>query len=86
MGTKDYPTGERHPQAKLTEAEVREIHWLAKPLTQRELGTLFGVTGRQISDILAGKKWKHIYDEFYPKQQGHPRGYTQTPEHVVKRV
>lgn len=53
--------GERHPQAKLTEADVREIRarYAAGGLLQRELADEFGVTRRTIGDVCT-RTWKHL--------------------------
>lgn len=49
--------GEKHPLAKLSETEVREIRRLASTRTQLSIGDQFGVTQAAISDILTGKNW-----------------------------
>jgi len=54
-------TGERNPQAKLTEEQVVEIrHLCASGLLQREVAALFGITQTTVSGIVQGKKWKHV--------------------------
>lgn len=56
--------GERSPSAKLTESDVREIHRLfltGECRVQRELGRRFGVSGRAVGLILAGKNWSHVH-------------------------
>ena len=50
--------GERHPAAKFTEADVREIRRLrACGLMHREIGALLGVGRRTIATILQGRTW-----------------------------
>lgn len=49
--------GERHPQAKLTEDDVRQIRVLAGQMTRDELAQKFGVSSWAISDVLRGNRW-----------------------------
>jgi predicted transcriptional regulator len=53
--------GERHWR-KLKEAQVLEIRKLAAStkLTNKEIGNLFGMSGRNVSDIIRGVSWKHL--------------------------
>ncbi len=50
--------GERHPRAKLTEADVREIRTSGK--RQSVLAREFGVTDKAISNILHRVSWAHV--------------------------
>jgi hypothetical protein len=50
------PGGEKHHNAKLTNAQVITIKTLAGTASQRELGRRFKVTQSCISAILSGKK------------------------------
>ena len=54
--------GERNCKAKLTPAQVLEIRSL-KTTTQslRNVGKTYGVNGVTISNIWAGKTWKHLF-------------------------
>lgn len=54
--------GERNGQAKLTEADVREIRRLStgKRGEFTALAARFNVGSRQIADIIKGKAWPHI--------------------------
>ncbi len=54
--------GERHNMHKLTEADVIEIHSIHKTAreTHEAIAEKFGVSRRQISDILHGKRWSHL--------------------------
>lgn len=55
--------GERNYTAKLTANQVREIRRLRKAgHTPAELAKQFGVSGSLISNIMAGRIWKHIGD------------------------
>lgn len=50
--------GSRHPLAKLTAEQIREIR--ASDLKQHELAIHFGVGQAHISAIKSGKKWSHL--------------------------
>jgi hypothetical protein len=54
--------GENHPEAKLSNADVRQIRKLLKAgkLTQQEIGNQFGVSASNISLIKLGKKWQYL--------------------------
>tara|TARA_Y100000401_G_scaffold20555_1_gene13723 strand:- start:484 stop:975 length:492 start_codon:yes stop_codon:yes gene_type:complete len=49
--------GERHGQAKLTEAQAYRIKFGNIPGTLTEVGAMFGVGSQTVSDIRAGKRW-----------------------------
>jgi hypothetical protein len=54
-------TGEKHSQARLTEAKVREIRRLrATGVPQRELAKRFGVCRTNITMICLRKLWDHV--------------------------
>lgn len=50
--------GERHPDAKLTEAAVREIR--ASNDKQSSLAKRFGVCPSHISRVKSGEEWRHV--------------------------
>lgn len=53
--------GQKHPFAKLTEADVRKIRELsASGLSQREIAVRFNVSRGTIEPILKGETWKHV--------------------------
>jgi hypothetical protein len=53
--------GERHPGAKLSEQDVREIiNKLAAGKSQTSLAAIYGVTWHAIADIRSGKNWRHV--------------------------
>lgn len=52
------PSGDRHPQAKLTWPDVREIRRLRGSISQMELGRRYGVTNKAISAIQLWKNWR----------------------------
>lgn len=52
-----WPSGERHPRAKLTEASVSEIR--GSGLRYGKLAERYGVSWHTISDIKRGKRWSH---------------------------
>jgi HNH endonuclease len=55
------PNGERHPKAKMSEEQVREVmRLLATGQTQESVGRRFGVTQSAISLIAIGKNWRHL--------------------------
>ncbi len=55
--------GERQGNAKLSEADVKEIMRLKGTVSQRELGQRFAVTQSAISDIHTGKHWRFLTAE-----------------------
>lgn len=50
--------GERHPNAKLTEANVYYI--LRSPLDSNDLALVFNVSSKTIRDVKNRKTWRHI--------------------------
>lgn len=52
--------GERSGQAKLTEAEVKDILSLRGRLSMQEIGEMFGVSRHTVGRIHCGKRWRHI--------------------------
>ncbi len=58
MGLRTAARGERGGMAKLTTAQVSEIRVLAGTMSQRLIGSLFGVDGSTVSNIVAGKTWQ----------------------------
>jgi hypothetical protein len=53
--------GEKHRNAKLTGANVRELRSLyADGATLRQLGEKFGVSNVSIYNAVAGKTWRHL--------------------------
>ena len=53
--------GEQHPNARLTDGQVREIFrraWAREP--QRIIAKKFGINQRLVSAIKLGKRWKHL--------------------------
>lgn len=61
-GRRKYPErfarGERHPSAKLTEAQVRTIRADERPIAV--LARLYGVSRRTIKAIKVARSWKHV--------------------------
>lgn len=51
------PLGEKHHGAKLTESQVRKIRALKGSMTQRRIGSIFGVTEDAVGDIHRGVNW-----------------------------
>lgn len=54
------PTGERHHNAKLTEAAVREIRAWPKRMPQAKLREKYGVSRSAIVAIRMGKTWRSV--------------------------
>lgn len=56
------PCGEAHYQAKLTEADVREIRarYMAGDGTAEMIAADYPVTPANVVQILAGRSWKHV--------------------------
>ncbi len=52
--------GEQAGQAKLTEAQVREIYNLKGKISGHKLGKQFDVTGQAVYKIWRGLSWRHI--------------------------
>ena len=53
--------GSAHPNAKLTETEVRTIRWLRRSgRTFRYLADILDMSVGQISDICNRKAWRHV--------------------------
>lgn len=61
----DCQRGERNGRAKLTEEQVREIHYIAKTtdMNQREIAELFDISSHNVSRVLTGNRWKHVFKE-----------------------
>lgn len=54
------PKGERHPAAKLTAAQVRDMRAAARSgASQRSLGKVFGVCQAQVWRVVSRKQWAH---------------------------
>jgi hypothetical protein len=55
------PRGSRHGFAKLSEKNIAEIFDLrARGWLQKDIAARFGIIQPTVSDILRGKKWKHL--------------------------
>jgi len=53
--------GEKHPQSKLTEREVKLIRLLYRAdLTQKELANMFGVSRSNIDAIVNRRTWRDV--------------------------
>jgi hypothetical protein len=57
------PRGEKIKSSKLTEAQVREIIAIGHAEPYEATGARFGVTGRQVANIVKGKRWAHVSAE-----------------------
>jgi len=56
------PRGERHPQSRLTEGQVREIRRKFQPhiYTKRKLSAEYGISLSNVKAILSRKLWAHM--------------------------
>lgn len=63
------PRGERHPKARFTDADIKEIRATYKPArqgvknataSQRILAKKYGVAKNTIQAIVEGKTWRHV--------------------------
>lgn len=53
--------GERHPRAKLTESDVRELRSLVKAgVKRRAVAASFGISLAHVHGIMAGNSWSHV--------------------------
>jgi hypothetical protein len=57
--------GERHPFAKLTEAQAREI--IAAPKGSVALAARYGIAYTVVCDIRNGVRWKHLQPNLPPR-------------------
>lgn len=57
-GRQDFPAGQRHSHAKLTDADVLAMR--ASGLNSTDAGRAFGVTDSAAAQILNGKAWTHL--------------------------
>jgi hypothetical protein len=75
--------GERHPQAKISEADVREIRRLAatREHTMAEIGRRFGIAGTTASRIVTGELWPSVKGGEIPDLFAYTRRRL-TPEQV----
>lgn len=55
-------TGEKHPNSKLKNKDILEIRGIISLgcYSLTEIGQMFGVSGKNIHAIKAGKTWRHI--------------------------
>jgi hypothetical protein len=71
--------GENNPRSKVSQADVYEILELYyygdidnnSPYTVKEIVSLFsdtGITSSAINDIVSGRTWKDIYDDFWSEE------------------
>jgi len=61
---RNYVRGERHPRAKLSDADARELFALrGRDWTQAEAAELFGLTRQAVSLIWRAERWRHLHDE-----------------------
>jgi hypothetical protein len=54
------PRGEQIAHAKLTEDQVKQIKAAGRTVPRQQMAERFGVNRQAISNILCGRKWKHV--------------------------
>jgi len=61
--------GSRHGRSKLTEEQVEWVYqqFYQADLSKSEIAKTLEVTSTQISDILRGRRWKHMHSELTSK-------------------
>lgn len=60
-GLKRPPSGESNGRVKITEEDVLSIrNLLARKVTQKRIGEMFGLDQTSISNIKVGKSWGHV--------------------------
>jgi len=62
----NYPVGENSPHAKLTEAQVLEIYFLATmtDIPQQIIADRYGIRRQGVSEIKRRKSWRHLLAQF----------------------
>lgn len=68
------PQGERNGRAILTEAQVREVAHMAQQMPQTEVARRFGVSKDTVSDIVCGRRWRHVQGIPRRPDLGYARG------------
>ena len=51
--------GESRPNAVLTDETARELRAYSGPMTQSQLGELYGISQSHVSSVINGKRWVH---------------------------
>lgn len=61
-GRRVYAPGEKHPDAKLTEKDVREIRALAasKQVSLRAMARRYGMAHSSVRNVVIGRTWRHV--------------------------
>lgn len=57
-----HPSGEKHPRAKLTEAQVRKIR--TRYATSAVIAADFGISRHTVFDIWCGRRWPESFNPF----------------------
>ena len=52
--------GEKHAQSKLNQLQVRVIRKLRGDMKQKEIGRLFGISFKTVSNIQLDNRWNHL--------------------------
>lgn len=60
-GRSGHPSGEDHPNAKITEAIVHDIDLMwAQGNSQSEIAALYGIPQAEVSRIIRRERWQHV--------------------------
>ena len=59
------PQGEAHPRCKLTAPRVRQLlaDWKAGGVSKSELSRRYGISHRNVRNIIDGQTWRHLTSE-----------------------
>jgi len=60
VNVRPFGSGAANPQARLTEAQVREIRRLVGSMSNGAIGRRFGVAPQTVSKIATGKRWANV--------------------------
>jgi hypothetical protein len=63
-GRARWVAGSQHPKAKLTERDIQIVRLLCGRIgcTQAEVGRRYGMSRGMMSEIVNGKRWRHVED------------------------
>lgn len=79
--------GERNPQAKITEKEVKEIRnlYATGKYYNHELARIFGISLRNTVTIISNEGWQHVEYPEVVKRKTHPKAKLKEPYVVAMR-
>lgn len=62
LGLKSPLRGEKHPHAKITERQAREIIEKSPHVSTASLVSEYGISDATVRDIALGRTWSHLHD------------------------